>query len=142
MDTIKIAVCDDEPYIRSYLISLIQKQNYKTEITEYASADAYLSDAAEYDLLFLDIELGESRTGHMALSAQSCQTTDLTPDVPSSGLCINGMELARRIRASSNMVQPLIIFVTGHERYVYDAFDVDAFQYLIKPIDEHRFAAI
>ena len=54
---IKIAICDDEKNIRSYLTSLIREQNTECEITEYASADEYLSSGMEHDLLFLDIEL-------------------------------------------------------------------------------------
>lgn len=162
MNPIKIAVCDDEPYIRSYLISLIQKQNYGTEITEYASAAAYLADTAEYDLLFLDIELDNSCPEHEPTSSgpagSSMEYTvphDRLPDssaectVSHGGLTgsstenrISGMELARRIRAAESCPQPLIIFVTGYESYVYDAFDVDAFQYLLKPVDEQKFAEV
>ena len=61
-DTIKIAVCDDEKNIRSYLVSLIKKQNRECSITEYASADEYLSDGREHDLVFLDIEMESSHT--------------------------------------------------------------------------------
>ncbi len=48
---IKIAVCDDEKNIRSYLVSLIKKQGRECSITEYDSADAYLSDDKEHDIL-------------------------------------------------------------------------------------------
>ncbi|MBD5490672.1 MAG: response regulator transcription factor [Lachnospiraceae bacterium] len=115
---LKIAVCDDEKNIRSYLISLIREQNVKCEIAEYASAEEYLSDGAEHDLLFLDIELDGVVMG------------------------MNGIGLARQIREREQGRQPVIIFVTGHEKYVYDAFDVDAFQYLVKPIDEQKFAEV
>ena len=54
---INIAICDDEPNIRAYLSSLVKKQNAECEITEYASADEYLSSGKEHDLLFLDIEM-------------------------------------------------------------------------------------
>ncbi len=125
MKMIKIAVCDDEPYIRSYLAALIRRQGTETEITEYASPDALLRHGTEYDLLFLDIEW----------KYNSCTDTPIPP----SG--ISGMDLARQIRASEGP-QPLIVFVTGYESYIYDAFDVDAFQYLLKPIDEARFTEI
>ena len=49
---------------------------------------------------------------------------------------MDGMEMAKRIRGMEDIKQPIIIFVTGYEKYVYDAFDVGAFQYLLKPIDE------
>ncbi len=108
---IKIAICDDEAHARTYLTALIEAQNTPCEITQYASADDYVSDRAEHDLLFLDIALNPSVQGK------------------------SGMELAKQIRENSQITQPLIIFVTGYEQYVYDAFDVNAFQYLIKPID-------
>ena len=38
-ETIKIAVCDDEKNIRSYLVSLIKKQGGECGITEYASVN-------------------------------------------------------------------------------------------------------
>ena len=115
---IKIAICDDEKNIRSYIHSLIGKQDMACEITEYASADEYLSCGIEHDLLFLDIEMNDSTSG------------------------IDGMKMAKRIRGMKLIRQPIIIFVTGCEKYVYDAFDVDAFQYLLKPIDEQKFAEV
>ena len=115
---LKIAVCDDEKNIRSYLISLIREQNVTCEITEYASAEEYLSDGTEHDLLFLDIELDGAASG------------------------MDGMGMARQIREGEQSRQPVIIFVTGHEKYVYDAFDVEAFQYLVKPVDEQKFAEV
>ena len=118
MDFIKVAICDDEKNIRAYLASLVRKQGKECEIAEYVSADEYLLDQTEHDLLFLDIELAGDGPG------------------------MDGMELARRIRGMELERQPVIIFVTGYEKYVYDAFDVGAFQYLLKPIDEQRFAEV
>ena len=60
---IKIAICDDEKKIRSYITTLIREQNTECEITEYASADEYLSSGMEHDLLLLDIELKGSASG-------------------------------------------------------------------------------
>lgn len=113
---IKIAICDDEAATRTYLSSLIRTQNCQCEITEYARAEDYLAERREFDLLFLDIEL--------------------TADSP------DGMALARKIRETASGPRPVIIFVTGYERYVFDAFDVGAFQYLLKPVDEKKFAEV
>ena len=115
---IRIAICDDEKNIRTYLSSLVRKQNIECEITEYASTDEHLSDQKEHDLLFLDIEMKSVASG------------------------MDGMSMAKQIRATELTKQPIIIFVTGYEKYVYDAFDVGAFQYLLKPIDEQRFAQV
>ena len=113
---IRIAICDDEAPARAYLASLVRAQDCPCEIVEYASAGDCLAGHRELDLLFLDIEL--NATG---------------PD---------GMALARRIREQSAAAQPVIIFVTGYERYVFDAFDVGAFQYLLKPVDEEKFSQV
>ncbi|MCM1305285.1 MAG: LytTR family DNA-binding domain-containing protein [Butyrivibrio sp.] len=117
-DTVKIAVCDDEKNIRAYLVSLIKKQETECSIAEYATAGEYLSDGKEYDMVFLDIEMG------------------------GSGAELDGMGLARHIRGMDACRQPVIISVTGYEKYVYDAFDVGAFQYLVKPVDEQKFAEV
>ena len=115
---IKIAICDDEANIRAYLSSLIGAQYCPCEIVEYASAGDCLADHREIDLLFLDIELAPSGSG------------------------LDGMALARKIRERATVTQPVIIFVTGYERYVFDAFDVGAFQYLLKPVNEEKFAQV
>lgn len=104
-DTVKIAVSDDEKNIRPYLVSLIKRQGGECGITEYASADAYLSDGKDHDIIFLDIEMDGFGTG------------------------LDGMGLARHVLGMEAQKQPIIIFVTGYEKYVYDAFDVGAFQY-------------
>ncbi len=59
-----------------------------------------------------------------------------------SGAGLDGMGLARYIRGMGAQKQPIIIFVTGYEKYVYDAFDVGAFQYLVKPVGEQKFAEV
>ena len=115
---IKIAICDDEAPTRAYLASLIRAQSCPCEIVEYASAGDCLADHREIDLLFLDIELAPFGSG------------------------LDGMALARKIRERATRTQPVIIFVTGYERYVFDAFDVGAFQYLLKPVDEEKFAQV
>ncbi len=121
MGKIRIAICDDEQNIRSYLAALIRREDSSCRISEYASAEAYLAAGEDYDLLLLDIELGGGAGS------------------PGS---MDGMALARRLRSLPPDRQPLIIFVTGYESYVYQAFDVEAFQYLVKPVDEGRFADV
>ncbi|MBB6669611.1 response regulator [Cohnella nanjingensis] len=45
---------------------------------------------------------------------------------------IHGLELARRLRAFRPEIQ--IVFLTAYEEYARDAFDVEALDYLLKPI--------
>lgn len=115
---VKIAICDDEKNIRAYLSALVKKQGMECEITEYATAGDYFADGVEHDILFLDIEL------------------------EGPGQDMDGMKMARQIRGMEDTKQPIIIFITGYEKYVYDAFDVGAFQYLLKPVDEQKFAGV
>ena len=113
---IRIAICDDEANTRAWLSALIRAQPCPCEIAEYASADDCLADRRDIDLLFLDIELAPGR-----------------PD---------GMALARQLRERAPGTKPVIVFVTGYDRYVFDAFDVGAFHYLLKPVDEEKFARV
>ena len=115
---VKIAICDDEKNIRAYLSALVKKQGMECEITEYATAGDYFADGVEHDILSLDIEL------------------------EGPGQDMDGMRMARQIRGMEDTKQPIIIFITGYEKYVYDAFDVGAFQYLLKPVDEQKFAGV
>ena len=51
---------------------------------------------------------------------------------------MDGMAVAESFRQS----QALVIFVTAHKERVFDAFDVGAFHYLLKPLDPERFARV
>lgn len=116
---IDVAVCDDEKNIRAYICNLIRRQETECRITEYVSAEDYLSAGREHSLLFLDIEMKSGGDEEK-----------------------NGMWLARQLRSRKLAKQPVIIFVTGYETYVYDAFDVGAFQYLLKPVGEEKFSQV
>lgn len=148
MGKIRIAICDDEQNIRSYLAALIRREDSSCRISEYASAEAYLAAREDHDLLLLDIELG-GETADSGTAAQRGAAADggmaaqrgAAAGAGSPG-SMDGMALARRLRSLPPDRQPLIIFVTGYESYVYQAFDVEAFQYLVKPVDEGRFADV
>lgn len=59
-------------------------------------------------------------------------------DIQMSGL--SGMEIARQLREGGNKV--IIIFVTAIEEYVYEAFDVEALHYLVKPFTDDKFKSV
>lgn len=160
MGKIRIAICDDESNMRSYLTALIRREDASCRISEYASAEAYLAAREDHDLLLLDIELGgetadsgAAADGEVAADSGTAAQRGAAADggmaaqrgaaagAGSPG-SMDGMALARRLRSLPPDRQPLIIFVTGYESYVYQAFDVEAFQYLVKPVDEGRFADV
>lgn len=138
---IKIAICDDEKNVRAYLSSLIERQSGEYSITEYSSASDYLEDGKKYDLM----SPTEAKRRLMACASISEFHYDilfLDIEMKNGTEDLDGMALAKRIRKWEPEKQPIIIFVTGYEKYVYDAFDVNAFQYLLKPVDEEKFAVV
>jgi two-component system, LytTR family, response regulator LytT len=68
---------------------------------------------------------------------------DLTPDVVFLDVempGLSGVEAAPLVRERTD--PPAVVFVTAHERYAVDAFAVEAFDYLLKPVDPDRLARV
>ena len=53
---------------------------------------------------------------------------------------LTGLEAAPLVRERAH--PPAVVFVTAHERYAIDAFAVEAFDYLLKPVDPDRLARV
>lgn len=49
---------------------------------------------------------------------------------------INGIETARKLREKDE--ESIIVFITGAREYVFEAFDVAAFHYLVKPLEDGK----
>lgn len=113
---LKVAICDDEKPIREHIKKLIE-QCIQAETDLYARGEDLLMADKEYDILLLDICLKESGAGQG----------------------MSGMDTARSIRKKSDAV---IIFITAFEDYACDAYDVEAFHYLLKPVDEVKFCEV
>lgn len=107
-----IAIVEDETAIRRQLMELIQQKGSACSIAEFESGDQLLFAKQDFDLIFLDIRMEG----------------------------INGIETARKLRQQQK--HSVIIFVTALKDYVFEAFDVSAFHYLLKPIDADRFSQI
>src|SRR5215813_6332967 len=56
-------------------------------------------------------------------------------DIQMPGL--SGLEMIKRLPRHR---RPLIVFLTAYEQYALNAFEADALDYLLKPIDRQRFA--
>ena len=113
---INIAICDDERGICENIQSLVKSQCEDCHIDLYHSGEALLNANVMYDMYFLDIQMGG----------------------------INGMKTAERLREGNpaDKKESVIIFITAHKDYLLDAFDVKAFHYLIKPLDENKFISV
>ena len=112
----KIAICDDEEKTREYIMSHIKKQYPNAKICCFSTAEELIAGRNFFDICFLDIEMGS----------------------------VSGIELAKRIRKEqgNSGKRSIIIFVTAFREYMEDAFDVNAFHYLVKPIKEKKFAEV
>lgn len=108
----RIAICDDEKNIRELIGDKVAKQYPEAEIVFFSSGEELLLADKNIDILFLDIQM--------------------------SGR--NGMDTARELRKKDKNV--ILIFVTAVEEYVFQAFDVGAFHYMVKPIDDVKFADV
>lgn len=108
---LQIAVCDDDKSMGDYLKQLIMRR---------------LSKDSNYKISVFS-------TGKELLSS-SINYDIFFLDIELKD--INGIDMARKLRQESGAV---IVFVTALKEYVFDAFDVQAFQYLLKPIDEEKF---
>jgi two-component system LytT family response regulator len=86
---------------------------------------------AEFD----DVEIcGQARNGREALEAVRKQSPDLLfLDVQMPGM--DGFEVLRRLSGSD---MPEIIFVTAYDEFALQAFEANALDYLLKPINDER----
>lgn len=107
---LRIAICDDEESARDSLRIQLEKimDDADDEIVyEFSNARTCVNwltaHPGEVDLLFLDVEMEKE----------------------------NGLSAAKKIRAVTQNL--LIVFVTGYTDYVFDGYQVDALDYLVKP---------
>lgn len=107
-----IAVVDDEKVIREYLCERIKKQKPGSRVEAYGSGGELLASEREFDIVFLDIQMDG----------------------------INGLETAKQLRRKRD--ETILIFITGIKEYVFDALDLYAFHYLLKPVDERKFTEV
>jgi two-component system, LytTR family, response regulator len=85
--------------------------------------------------------VGEADSGEAAIAAIERHQPDLVfLDVQMPGA--DGFEVVRGITGGGDATIPRIVFVTAHDRYALRAFEVHAFDYLLKPVAEDRFRQV
>lgn len=109
---LSIAVCDDIllecTQLARQIRNIANNAGWGVILREFYTGEEFLKSTESFDILFLDIKM--------------------------PGL--DGMELARLLRLREETC--LLIFVTAASEYVFEAYDVEAFAYLVKPITEEQ----
>lgn len=107
--SLSIAICEDEKFYKDtlseYIHSILQKEDIEYDLSIYSSGKEFFDNIdKKVDILFLDI----------------CLVNE------------SGMDIARKIRDIN--IKTEIIFTTSMQDYVYEAYEVKAFRYIVKPV--------
>lgn len=111
---LNIVVCDDENITLkincTYIEELAKKYKIDANIKGFMNGEKVIEfmETGEIDIAFLDIDL--------------------------KGM--NGIAVAAKVLKKNPKV--ITIFITGHREFAYDAFTVEAFSYITKPIEPER----
>jgi two-component system LytT family response regulator len=83
---------------------------------------------------FADIEAWKWSARPRTATRRWSEIAELTPDLVIMDVQMPGRNGPARRRRHRGRSAPEIVFVTAHEHYAPDAFDVDAADYLLKPV--------
>ncbi len=109
-----IAICDDESRVRTGIRNVLKEAFPGTEIREFVSGQKLLEAAGQ----------------------------DYLPDIVLMDIAMNGMDGMETARKLRERYQVLLIFVTGVKEQVFQAFDVGAFHYLLKPVEKEKLLSV
>ncbi len=109
---LRVVVVDDEQLARSELCFLLEQLGGIEIIAQAGNGIEALNVIEEHqpDLVMLDVQMPG----------------------------ITGFEVARRVMQAGSLAQ--LIFVTAFDQYAIDAFEVNAVDYLLKPVEAERLA--
>ena len=111
----QIAICDDSDkdaaFVQEILTQWAQDRQIEILARRFPSAESFLfkyEENKEYDILLLDIEMGQ----------------------------MDGVTMAKQVRKDNEAVQ--IIFITGYSDYIAEGYEVAALHYLMKPVNREK----
>jgi two-component system LytT family response regulator len=112
---LRVLVVDDEAPARRKILRLLKQEPDVQILGEADGAEAAVAaiEKQKPDLVFLDVQMPGT----------------------------DGFGVVQALSAGQSKSLPRIIFVTAHDRYALKAFEVHAFDYLLKPFSEERFRA-
>ncbi|MCD7740700.1 MAG: LytTR family DNA-binding domain-containing protein [Ruminococcus sp.] len=108
----KIAICDDDAAFLTKLESLIMhtySDSSKVYVSKFSSGEELLEEfsMSRFDVIILDIEMRE----------------------------LSGLKTAEQIRKTDSCV--IIAFLTSHQEFAIEGYEVNAFRYMLKKQPEH-----
>jgi two-component system, LytTR family, response regulator len=109
--TLSVVVADDEPLGRRGIVARLARSERVRVVAE----------------------CGDGRTAVDAV-------TRLAPDILFLDVRMPGLDGFGVVEALPEKARPHVVFVTAHDRHAVEAFRVRALDYLVKPIDDERFA--
>jgi len=111
-----IAVCDDEAVacskIAGKIRGILEEMKVPCQVCQFYGGWELLQSQETFDIIFLDIIMGG----------------------------LDGMRTAKMVREKA--YDKLLVFISASRDYVFDAYDVEAFQYLVKPIDDKKLKSV
>ena len=109
---LRVAIADDEPLARMRLRRLLGAEPDLQIVWECADGAALVESLTEQavDAVFLDIEMPE----------------------------MDGFGTMRTLAQNKQLQLPMVVFCTAFEQYAPRAFDIDAVDYLLKPVQSTR----
>ena len=118
-DSLRVLVVDDEAPARRKLLRLLREESDIEIAGEADNAESAIAaiEKLRPDLVFLDVQMPGA----------------------------DGFDVVRAISAhgdSRAADAPRFVFVTAHDHYAVRAFEVHAFDYLLKPVGEDRFREV
>lgn len=113
---LSIAVCDDEVIeccnIARKIKDILEEMKIPCIIRQFRSGGELLQELESFDIVFLDIIMQD----------------------------MDGMKTAQIFR--EKVSDKILIFVSSSREYVFEAYDVEAFQYLLKPVDDRKLKSV
>lgn len=103
-----VFICDDDIRICEILETKLRTMFTDITVNIFTESRKLLDAKEKPDIILLDIKM---------------------PDM-------DGMALAKKLRADG--YKKIIIFITGEKEEVFNAFDVEAFHYLVKPVKDGK----
>ncbi len=106
----KVVIIDDEKAMHFIMKRMLAKLDEIEIVGSFQETAAAYSYLVnhEVDLIFLDISMPRE----------------------------NGLEFAKRLRASGRKLK--LVFVTSYKEYAQAAFEVNAYDYIVKPVEQAR----